>query len=537
MTSWVSRGGVARRAAGGAAIAASLAAVITRGRTAEGAARRLVFVPHAMPDSLDPVATPTTPVRTAALAIYETLYGTDESLNPMPQMVLRHRVEDGGRDWVFQLRPGLMFHDGAAVTARDCVASLRRWMRRDVIGLTLADRLAAMEAVDDTTLSVRLKKPLPSLLHMLAKSQPSPPVIMPARLADSDPAKPVNEVIGSGPFRLEASSWQPGTSFGLVRFDKYLPRAEASSFTGGRRLAQLDRIFVRLSKDPMQELRDGTVDWVEWMPAGQPAGVKDEPGVIITRLDEFGYYAQLRLNHGWGPTANPGIRQAILAAIDQTAVMEAVFGAESRQYKTPAGLFTAGSIFASDAGTDRIGAKRPPHTIRAMLKDAGYKGEPLILLKPEDDPVHAHLTSAVAEELKQSGLKVQERRIDQRGLAHPRDKHPAPEGGAWSAFCESAPGPDHIDPITIQAAAGKSAAPAGWAAWPDDPKAVRLRDSWIDTADLRARRVIAGQLQEQLFTTAAFVPLGQWFPASGLRLTLSGQQKGPFPVFWELTNA
>jgi peptide/nickel transport system substrate-binding protein len=63
-----------------------------------------------------------------------------------------------------------------------------------------------------------------------------------------------------------------------------------------------------------------------------------------------------------------------------------------------------------------------------------------------------------------------------------------------------------------------------------------LRDAWIDSGDLHTQRAIAGQLQVQVFMTAAFVPLGQWFPTSAWRNTVTGQQKGPFPVFWDVAR-
>ena len=36
--------------------------------------------------------------------------------------------------WTLTLRPGLLWHDGEKVTARDCVASIRRWAKRDALG-------------------------------------------------------------------------------------------------------------------------------------------------------------------------------------------------------------------------------------------------------------------------------------------------------------------------------------------------------------------------------------------------------------------
>jgi peptide/nickel transport system substrate-binding protein len=44
-----------------------------------------------------------------------------------PQVVEGATTEDDGRRWTLTLRPGLMFHDGEPVLARDCAVSIQRW--------------------------------------------------------------------------------------------------------------------------------------------------------------------------------------------------------------------------------------------------------------------------------------------------------------------------------------------------------------------------------------------------------------------------
>jgi peptide/nickel transport system substrate-binding protein len=511
-----------------------------------GDAKRLVFVPQAMPASLDPIATPSFATRTAAMAVFETLYGTDAHLNAMPQMVDQFKMDDGGKTWVFQLRAGLLFHDGTKVTARDCVASLRRWMRRDRVGHALGARLDVIDAPADDTLRLRFGRPLLRVPLMLAKSQLSPPVIMPASFADSSTETPVGAVIGSGPLRLENLAWHPGDPLDLVRFERYQPRTEASSFTGGRRVVLFDRVAWRTPEDPVQALREGSADWVEWLPPELAGGGFSDPGVTLGRLDDVGYYAMLRLNALRGPTANQRIRQAILAGVDQTAVMAAVFGDDTSRFRAPIGLFPPASEFFTTAGNDRIGGAKSPRAIKAMLKEAGYQGEPIVMLHPVDDMLHSRLTAAAIDELSQIGLTVEERKLDRRGFEAwrsgnaARDSHTAParEDGPvaadWSALCDSVPCADHYDPLAISA--GPPPAGGLWPGWPDDPAAARLRDGWIDAADLSTQRAIAAQLQVQVFTTAPFVPLGQWFPTAGWRNSLTGLQKGSFPVFWDVAR-
>jgi peptide/nickel transport system substrate-binding protein len=501
--------------------------------------KTIAFVPQAMPESLDPIATPSFATRTVAMAVFETLYGTDAQLNPMPQLVAEHRMEEAGRRWVLRLRPDLRFHDGTPVTAADCVASLGRWMKRDRVGLALAARLEAIEATGDDTLTLRLTRRLPRIPLMLTKSGLSPPVIMPARLAASSPFTPVAEIVGSGPFRLANPGWRPGEKLELLRVAAYRPRPEASSFTGGGHVALIDRVVWRAAADPVQALRDGAADWIEWMPPNPAGDQVDDTAVTVRRLDDVGCYALLRLNTARGPTANQRIRQAILAGVDQMAVMETVFGANNDRFIAPVGLFPAGSEFASSAGMDRLGATQSPRAIKARLAEAGYHGEPIVVLNPVDDVVHARMTGAVIDELTQIGLTVAERKLNRQAFATAASE----ENGDWSALCDSVPCGDQFDPFAISAGMAPGRGPAGtgvrdlWPGWLDDPIAERLRQAWIDAGDAGRQLSLAAQLQTQVFTIAAFVPLGQWFPVTAWRTSVSGQQKGCFPVFWDIARA
>ena len=113
--------------------------------------RVLRYVSSAGPVQLDPLATTVYTTLVLGLQIFESLYSVDEHLLPRPQMAAGHTIEDDGKRWVIRLRDGLRFHDGEPVLARDCVASINRWMKRDAPAKTLASRLDALEAPDDRT--------------------------------------------------------------------------------------------------------------------------------------------------------------------------------------------------------------------------------------------------------------------------------------------------------------------------------------------------------------------------------------------------
>ena len=478
--------------------------------------KSIVFVPRFMPESLDPIATPSFATRAAAMAIFETLYGVDAALNPMPQMVDHHRMEDDGKAWTLTLRAGLSFHDGTAVTAADCAASLRRWMARDRVGIALAARLDQLRAPDPRTLLLRFKSPVRRLPAMLVKSALSPPVIMPERLAATPPDRPVETPIGGGPFLLSPGSWRPGESFALERFTAYKPRPEEANFTSGRRSVEVDRVVWRLFPDPIQAARDGQADWLEDLPPNQPGEALLESGFATGVRDPVGEYALLRLNTAAGPTANPGLRRAILAMIDQTAVMESVFGAGSDRFKTPVGMFPLASEFYNEAGAERMGAKQSIKSLAAQVKASGHTGEPLILARAADDPVMEAIAKAVNEQLMEIGVTTRDMAVERRSL--PAFGRPARDDLPWSAICQSVPCEDQFDLF---------AATLGGV-----EEAERLRAKWIDNDDPGTARDLAARAQVAVFTEASFVPLGQWFPKPAWRKSLMGFQSGPFPLFW-----
>src|SRR3954451_24102182 len=119
--------------------------------------RVLKFIPNADLAVVDPSWATAYITRNHAMMVYDTLYGTDAANTVSPQMLEGHRIENDGRTWLMTLRPGLTFHDGAPVLARDCVASIRRWATRDAFGQALIAQTEELTAADDTRIVFRLK--------------------------------------------------------------------------------------------------------------------------------------------------------------------------------------------------------------------------------------------------------------------------------------------------------------------------------------------------------------------------------------------
>jgi peptide/nickel transport system substrate-binding protein len=516
----------------GAALAAPALAMPAIAQSA--GARVLRFVPQANLTSLDPIWTTATVTRNYALMVFDTLYGLDANLRPMPQMVEGHVVEPDGMRWTMRLRDGLMFHDGAKVLAADCKASLLRWMKRDPVGQSLASRLDEIETPDDRTLVFRLRKPFPSLPFALAKTQPSPPVIMPERIARTDAFTQINEVVGSGPYRFVPKEYVSGNLSVFTRFEGYRPREEAPSFTAGARRALIERIEWKVIPEQAtaaNALISGEVDWLEIpLPDLMPM-LKRDRNVVVDRLDPIGLYPVCRPNTLSGPTANIGVRRAILAAIDQREVMQAVMGEDASTYSVPTGCFLNGTDYASKAGMEMVGPKSTAE-VKAMLKEAGYDGSPVVLMHPTDQPFYDAMSQVIAATLKRVGIAVDDAAMDWGTVVQRRASKKAVGDGGWSLFCTSFPAADYIDPLSAPALRGNGG--AAWYGWPADEKLEQLRESWMDSPDEGERKRLAAAMQTEALSNAQLIPLGQYFQSAAWRTSLSGFLKGPAPVFWNV---
>src|SRR5215813_2015300 len=109
--------------AGGATL--GLASLV-RSREARAAAA-LTVVLESEVTILDPNFTTATITRTFGLHVFDMLFAMNEKGEIKPQMIDNWEVSGDKLNWSFRLRDGLKWHDGAPVTAEDCVASLRRW--------------------------------------------------------------------------------------------------------------------------------------------------------------------------------------------------------------------------------------------------------------------------------------------------------------------------------------------------------------------------------------------------------------------------
>ena len=520
-------------------VAGTAAAALARPALAQQAnSRTLRFIPQADLTVLDPMWTTAYVTRNHGFMVYDTLFGQNGRYEPSPQMLEGFVAEPDGMRWTLKLRDGLRFHDGEPVLAKDCVASLNRWGKRDAFGGALMAATDELSAPDDKTIVLRMKRPFPLLPAALAKTPGYLPVIMPERLAKTDAMTQVTEMVGSGPYRFKADERVPGAKAIYEKFAGYVPRGSGTTdWTSGPKVAHFERVEWTTIPDPTtaaQALINNEQDWWDYATADLMGLLARSRGVKVVVQEPSGQIGILRFNHLQPPFDNPAIRRAMLGAVSQEDIVTAVVGTDKAMWNTGVGYFCPGTPMASQVGMEALNSPRDMGKVRAALKAAGYNNERVVLMAATDFPVLKAMADVTADMFKQAGLNVDYQATDWGSVVTRRGKKDPVANGGWSAFCTAWAGTDHLNPaghLSIRANGDQA-----WFGWPNDPKLEALRESWFTAPNVAAQAAICADMQKQAFESVPYIPTGQYLQPTAYRTSLEGVLPG-FALFWNVKRA
>jgi peptide/nickel transport system substrate-binding protein len=496
----------------------------------------LKVIPHADLKNTDPIWTTAYITRNHGYMIYDTLFSLDANLQPQPQMVDTWQVSADGLTYTFTLRPGLKWHDGKPVRAADCVASIKRWGKRDGMGQKLMELTKALEVVDDRTFTLTLKEPYGLVLHSLGKISSNVPFMMPERLAKTDAFTQITENIGSGPFKFVKEEWVPGSKVVYVRNPDYIPRSEPPSFAAGGKRVKVDRVEWLYIPDPataQAALSAGEVDYYERPPVDLLPLMEKNPDITVAVIDPLGTQGWLRPNHLHPPFNNKKARQALLWMVNQEDYMRAIIG-DPKYWRTCPAYFMCGTPLETDVGSEPL-MRQDFAKARQLMKEAGYKGETVILMDPTDVPILHGATLVTAQLLRKIGVNVQVQAMDWSTLTSRRAEKKPPAEGGWNLFHTWATGADVASPVANIGVSGGCVEKA-WFGWPCDARIEKLRDAWARATDAAQQKEIAVKLQRVLYDNVPYVNYGQWFLPTAYRSNLKGVIVSPVPFFWNISK-
>lgn len=491
----------------------------------------LRVVPHANLTYLDPIWTSVYITRNHGYLIYDTLFALDANNTPRPQMVDTHTLSDDKLTWTFKLRDGLKWHDGKPVTAEDCVASLKRWGKRDGLGQQLMADTESLTAPDEKTIVLKLKKPYATVIESLAKLSSYVPFMMPKRVAELEPTQEIQDYTGSGPFIFQKGDFVAGQKAVYIKNDAYVPRSEPPSEAAGGKVVKIGRVEW-LNYTPakaIDALLAGKVDYLESPDPKSIPMLEKKKGIVLGFTDPEGFVGIARFNHAIAPFDKPAVRRAVAMVMDPNDYMKAAIGAK-KYWKICASVYPCGSQFAGDNG------KKAPKiaTIeegRKALKEAGYDGAPVVLLNAKDMPVVAAFTKVTADKLRKLGMKVEVRDTTWAEMAKARTSRDPVAQGGWNMFHTFWTASDVSLP-TDTLFSGDAA--TGWFGWPDDKELEALRTSFPYAATPADRKAIADKVQDRVTANANFATLGQFHLPVAYRKAVKGVIISPAQFYWNM---
>jgi peptide/nickel transport system substrate-binding protein len=502
------------------------------------AGKTITAVMHSDLRVIDPGLTTAYITRDHGYMIYDTLLATDSSFKIQPQMA-EWKVSDDKLIYTFTLRDGLKWHDGAPVTADDCVASLKRWGKNDGMGQKLMDFTASIEATDDKTITLKLKEPYGLVLESIGKPSSLVPFMMPKRLAETPAGKAIAEQVGSGPFKFVQAEFQPGVKAVYEKNADYVPRKEAASWTSGGKVVKVDRVeWVTMAdaQTAVNALQSGDIDFMENPPFDLLPMLEGNKDLKIDTLNKFGFQTLGRMNFLYPPFDNVKVRRAAFLALNQKDVLDALVG-NPKYYKVCGAVFICDTPLATDVGSESLVKGNGMAEAKKLLAESGYDGTPVALMAPGDVVTLKAQPIVAAQLLREAGFKVDVQATDWQTVVTRRASQKPPKEGGWNMFFTNWVGADVANPV-VNVSVGGRGKNGGWFGWAEDAKIEQLRDAFARSSSLDEQKKIAADIQKQAYDQVIYIPLGQYLIPSAWRKSLSGVLDGPAtPVFWNIDKS
>jgi peptide/nickel transport system substrate-binding protein len=466
------------------------------------------------PPTLDTHTTTATIAYQIAWHMVETLYTYDRQYAPIPHLAEGHTVTDGGRRYTITLRKGVKFHNGKELTAADAAASLSRWGRLHVTGKTLFKTVEAVEARDTYTLVIHLKEPSGSLLYALG----SPYVgIYPKSVLDAAGDQPVKEPVGTGPFRFVEH--RADRHIKVARFKDYAARSEPADGLGGRRTAWVDEIHFLPVPDlavRVAGVETGEYHFAQTVKPDLHDRLKANPRLDVHVIKPSAWITAAP-NHKQGVMTNRKLRQALQATLDMEPILMGAMGHKAFFRVDGALYFPEQGLFHTPVGVTAYNLRNKDRA-RALLKEAGYTGQPVRWMTTKEYDYHYNSALIAKHQLEDVGIKVDLQVLDWATVVQRRSK---PE--LWDVFTTA---------ITFQPdPALTSNLQCDWPGWWCHEEKERLVAELIRETDPRRRRAVIERIQAVFYEDVGRIKMGDIFIMYATR-DLKAFAASPYLHFW-----
>ena len=351
----------------------------------------VVMLIESSPNDLDlRIGTDAQSARIGAL-IFDSLVHKDQNFNLQPWLAESWQQNDPVT-WTFHIRHGVRFHNGQPLTSADVVWTLNSMLNGTLLTAKSGNfaTIDRVEAADDTTVIIHLKRPDASLLFNLSDGDVG---IVPRGSGDLG-----QHPIGTGPFRfvsqvpdkevvLERNPdwWQTPPTIQTVRF-----------------AVAPDDITRAL------ELQKGSADAeVNALTADMVEALRKQPNLAIetTHGTELGY---INFNTTDPILRDARVRQAINCAIDRPLIIRTLWRGQAQIANS---ILPTGQWAYSDASSSAACTGFDPERAKSLLDAAGFpaaaNGVRLHLtMKTSTDETTRSLAAIFQQQLRTVGIAL-----------------------------------------------------------------------------------------------------------------------------------
>ena len=359
-------------------------------------------------NTLDPHFFAAFPTNSSMQYFFDKLVEYDDKLRIAPSLATSWKLVDD-HTWQFDLRRGVLFHDGTPFTADDVIFTIDRVPNVPNSPNSFAQFTRGIESVkkvDDNTILIRTKAPNPQMLSDLANI-----FIVSARAAKGATTADFNSgkaVIGTGPYKLV--EWVNGDHLVVERNDKYW---------GGR--PQWARVTEKvIAKDPprLAALLAGQVDAIDAVPIADLDRLRKENRFALYRgAAALVHYVALDSARdvspfvtakdgrplASNPLKDPRVRKALSLALNRDAIVKRVMEGSAQP---------AAQLLPEQYPTASRSLKPDPYDMKkaqALMKEAGWADGFRLVLHATGDryPNDSSVAQAIAQMWTRIGIKAE----------------------------------------------------------------------------------------------------------------------------------
>ena len=389
--------------------------------------RRLIVGVAALPVTLDPEFAPGQESVEIITTVLDSLYWFESEEGPggvrgatelrkgdagmLPALVERTEVSDDNLTYTLHLRKGVMSAVGNEFTSEDL-----RWMiERNfgvavvgafVVGVAKIPSMDNVKVIDDWTIEITITAPNPLFYRamQLQTISPADSTVAKANATDEDPWATEwmqRNQMGFGPYYVE--EFTPGSQLVLKANENY--------WRGEPFFSEIIYREIPDSSQRLALLKQGQIDIAENLSSRELASLSPEEGKTVSAVRNQVIFAAMNTREGSGPTENPAVRRAMQYAVNQSQIIDNVYGGDAAPLSMVAPSSYpdyAGEVWPYPSDGDIEKAKQ-------LLAEAGYPdGFDIPLLINADVADHDNVAVLLRDSLAQIGVNVE---IDARPAA------------------------------------------------------------------------------------------------------------------------